>query len=68
VAVDLVSLLSHLKGVQILTPPQAKYRSAMPHYTDMKNLRGQDVARRVLEIAAAGGHNLLMLARRMLAN
>ena len=60
-AADLVSLLNHLKGVQILTQPQAKYRSAMPHYPDMKELKGQDTARRVLEIAAAGGHNLLMV-------
>ena len=60
-AADLVSLLNHLKGVQILTPPQAKYRSAMPHYPDMKDLKGKDTARRVLEIAAAGGHNLLMV-------
>ena len=60
-AADLVSLLNHLKGVQILTPPQAKYRSAMPHYPDMKELKGQDTAQRVLEIAAAGGHNLLMV-------
>jgi magnesium chelatase family protein len=60
-AADLVSLLNHLKGVQILTPPQVKYRSAMPHYPDMKDLKGQDTARRVLEIAAVGGHNLLMV-------
>ena len=33
----------------------------MPHYPDVKDLKGQDTARRVLEIAAAGGHNLLMV-------
>ena len=60
-AADLVSLLNHLKGVQILTPLQVKYRSVMPHYPNMKYLKGQDTARRVLEIAAAGGHNLLMV-------
>ena len=43
-AADLVSLLNHLKGVQILTPPQAKYRSAMPHYPDMRDLKGHHVA------------------------
>ena len=37
---DWVSLLNHLKGVQILTPPQAKYRSAVPHYPDMRDLKG----------------------------
>jgi magnesium chelatase family protein len=60
-AADLVSFLNHQKGVQILTPPQAKYRSAMPHYPDMRELKGQDTARWVLEIAANGGHNLLMV-------
>jgi magnesium chelatase family protein len=56
-----VSSLNHLKGVQILTLPQAKYRPAMPHYSDMKDHKGQDTVRRVLEIAAAGGQNLLMV-------
>ena len=56
-----MSLLNHLKGVQILTPPQAKYRSAMTHYPDMKDLKSQDTAQRALEIAAAGGRNLLMV-------
>ena len=60
-AADLLSLLNHLKGVQILAPPQAKYRSAMPEYPDMKDLKGEDTARRVVEIAATGGHNLLMV-------
>ncbi|MGA1021519.1 MAG: YifB family Mg chelatase-like AAA ATPase [Candidatus Puniceispirillaceae bacterium] len=60
-APDLVSLLNHLKGVQILSPPEPKYLSAARSYPDMKDLKGQDTARRVLEIAAAGGHNLLMI-------
>jgi len=60
-APDLVSLLNHLKGVQILSPPEPKYLSAGRSYPDMKDLKGQDTARRVLEIAAAGGHNLLMV-------
>ena len=60
-AADLVSLLNHLKGVQILAPPQAKYRSAMLEYLDMKDLKGQVTVRRVLEIAVTGGHNLLMV-------
>ena len=42
-------------------PPPVKYRSAMLHYPDMTDLKGQDTAWRVLKIAAAGGHNLLMV-------
>jgi magnesium chelatase family protein len=60
-APDLVSLLNHLKGVQILSPPEPKYLSVDRNYTDMSDLKGQDTARRVLEIAAAAGHNLLMI-------
>lgn len=60
-APDLVSLLNHLKGVQILSPPEPKYLSVDRNYPDMSDLKGQDTARRVLEIAAAGGHNLLMI-------
>ena len=33
----------------------------MSEYPDMKDLKGQDTALRVLKIAAAGGHNLLMV-------
>ena len=58
---DLVSLLNHLKGVQIVSPPEPKYLSVDRNYPDMSDLKGQDTARRVLEIAAAGGHNLLMI-------
>jgi len=60
-APDLVSLLNHLKGVQILSPPEPKYLSVDRNYPDMSDLKGQDTARRVLEIAAAGSHNLLMI-------
>ncbi len=60
-APDLVSLLNHLKGVQILSPLEPKYLSVDRNYPDMSDLKGQDTARRVLEIAAAGGHNLLMI-------
>ena len=56
-----MSLLNHLKGVQILSPPKPKYLSVDRNYPDMSDLKGQDTARRVLEIAAAGGHNLLMI-------
>jgi len=60
-APDLLSLLNHLKGVQVLSPPQPKHIRSSHNYPDMRDLKGQDTARRVLEIAAAGSHNLLMI-------
>ncbi|RRD56238.1 ATP-binding protein [Comamonadaceae bacterium OH2545_COT-014] len=38
------------------TPP-----AAAPHYPDLADVKGQAAARRALEIAAAGGHSLLMV-------
>ncbi len=59
-APDLLALLNHFRGTTRLPPPQPGQMEEPVHATDLVQVKGQEVAKRALEIAAAGGHNLLM--------
>lgn len=58
---SLLALINHFKGTQVLSQPEAKVQARPQRGRDMREIRGQHVARRALEVAAAGGHNLLLM-------
>ncbi|HQT84776.1 MAG: AAA family ATPase [Acidiphilium sp. 37-64-53] len=58
---NLLSLINHFKGDGILTPPPRGTIDRTDDGPDLADVRGMATARRAVEIAAAGGHNLLMI-------
>jgi len=58
---SLLALINHCKGSQVLSPPEPKLAEDGARYPDLADIKGQETAKRALEVAAAGGHNLLMI-------
>ncbi|CAA7613473.1 Competence protein ComM [Candidatus Terasakiella magnetica] len=58
---SLLALINHFKGSQVLSPPSPQIAEDDGCRLDLRDIKGQESAKRALEVAAAGAHNLLMM-------